>query len=1691
MNMKKNIRTLRLVMGIMAVLLFPAVTGNAQPFSNSWISFSNSYYKFRIVKEGIYRITKTQLDALGMGTVTGNQFAVFREGKEVPVYTSTSGAFGPNDYIELYATRADGKIDSVLYPNPYYQPAKNINLLSDTAFYFLTYDNSVHERMSLVNNSIPSPAPSPAAWCWTTAYPAEDPRTTWAPGQSHNLIQQYGYFYSSDYDLSEGYSYTALGTAGSLHINTPQAFTGGPQASMSVVIASHSIVPGVQFHPTVTLNGNGVFDTVLNDRFRLVKRSVGISPASLSAANTAGFSDGYNFFVEDANIRYPRAYNFSGNFSQTASFDIPAGDRYLEIAGFTTGGQTPRLYDRTNNKIYTGTESGGTVKFYLDASVAARSAFLTNEASLTNISSFRQVQFRNYSTSANQGNYIILSHKDYINASPSYVNEFSTYRKSITGGSYTPVVVDVTELYDQFGYGYEFHPIGVRNFVDFAVNTWTQKPGFMFIIGKGLNYTSYPAYLQSPTPLSYPAIPTWGDPGSDNLLTSFNNNQKPVLATGRLSAWNNQEIGDYLDKVKTYEAAIKPLDIPTVDHELWKKKALHIAGSANVDEQNTLLSSLFACENILKDTLIGGTVTTIKKSSTDPIEQVNNAIIDSLMNKGIGYVSFYGHGASSGFDYALNDPDNYHSSPRFPIFSAFACEVAHIFSFFTEKTVSEKYIASGSGGSIAMIAGNNSGWTSTLPAYMQNLYRSWSYTNYGNTLGEQYQKNIGYLQDHFSDNFMDIHTQCMLFQGDPGLLRYNPDKPDYAVEESGLSPIPVTVTTALDTFIIRAVVYDLGKSIRDSVWVSIRHTKPGNSTVLYSDSVKLPYLLYSDTLQFRMPLDPNNDIGLNNYTIKVDAGEKYDEISEMNNEATLQLFIYSENLVPVYPKEFAIVHEQGITLKASTLNAFAPLRNYRLEIDTTMAFNSSLKQSTTISSIGGLIKWKPTLNYQDSVVYYWRAAPDSLINNDYRWSESSFIYLANGSDGWNQSHYFQYKKDEPYNGLELKEPARKFKFGPVTRIFKVKNSVLNPNNPDYYGIQQSIDGEAIDNNYGCGFSGSIQVVVIDSVSGRAWRNYNSGLYGSIPYCYDSVMYPHETRMFEFYTNSPQSRNNARLFIESIPEKNYVMIMNLIHDGPPGIPWDGQVISNWQTDAGLYGTGNTLYDAIKNLGFDMIDQYTYKRVFAFFRQKGVPASIFPVTQKMSNGVSDKIEITQPFLSSPDTGMMQTSLVGPALEWESLKWRTSATDNLPDNDSPYVAVYGIDTMEQETLMYRGFARDTSLSFIDAAQYPNLKLRWYSVDNITRTSAHLDYWRVLYSPVPEAALNAAAHFEFADSLGEGQHGKLKIAIENLTPIPMDSMLVSYKIIDAGNIKHNLADKKYRKLPGNDTLIADLDFDISSYHGNNYIFIEANPANDQPEQYHPNNLGYLPVYMHADKYNPLLDVTFDGVHILDRDIVSAKPFIKVLMRDENRFLPLSDTSMLKVQLMYPDQTTPVNIPIDGTICKFFPADSVNSKKNEARIEYRPDLPQDGVYRLIVSGRDKVGNTAGNSLNYDVDFTVENKPSITNVLNYPNPFSTATRFVFTMTGSEIPSQFKIQILTVTGKIVREIKKSELGNLHIGRNITDYSWDGKDEYGQMLGNGVYLYRVITSIRGEDVEQRKLAPVDKFFKNGYGKLYIMR
>jgi hypothetical protein len=466
-------------------------------------------------------------------------------------------------------------------------------------------------------------------------------------------------------------------------------------------------------------------------------------------------------------------------------------------------------------------------------------------------------------------------------------------------------------------------------------------------------------------------------------------------------------------------------------------------------------------------------------------------------------------------------------------------------------------------------------------------------------------------------------------------------------------------------------------------------------------------------------------------------------------------------------------------------------------------------------------------------------------------------------------------------------------------------------------------------------------------------------------------------------------------------------------------------------------------------------------------------------------------------TPDTiGYITSPVFGPANKWKEVKWRGESLE-VPSPDNPSVQIIGVANDYTETVLYTldKDTRDFDVSTVDVKLYPFMKLRMRNIDSVKLTPFQLKSWKIYYDPVPEGSMAANLLLtQMKDTFNLGETATFGIAFKNVSKTPFDSIKVKAVIIDQRNVSHTLFVRKQKPIISGDTIIVKLDFNTSDYPGSNLLFVDVNAENDQKEQYFFNNFIYKNFYVWSDTKNPLLDVTFDGVHILNRDIVSAKPHIQIKLKDESNYLLLNDTSLASVQVRYPNGMLRT-YHFDSDTLRFIPA--VSGSDNTATIEFTPEFssqinPEGDEYELIVKGKDKSGNKTG-EIAYRIAFTVIAKPMISNILNYPNPFSTSTAFVFTITGSEIPQNIRIQILTVTGKIVREITMNELGPLHIGRNITEFKWNGTDQYGEKLGNGVYLYRIITSLNGKTMEKYKAQGdnTDQYFRNGYGKMYLMR
>ncbi len=117
-----------------------------------------------------------------------------------------------------------------------------------------------------------------------------------------------------------------------------------------------------------------------------------------------------------------------------------------------------------------------------------------------------------------------------------------------------------------------------------------------------------------------------------------------------------------------------------------------------------------------------------------------------------------------------------------------------------------------------------------------------------------------------------------------------------------------------------------------------------------------------------------------------------------------------------------------------------------------------------------------------------------------------------------------------------------------------------------------------------------------------------------------------------------------------------------------------------------------------------------------------------------------------------------------------------------------------------------------------------------------------------------------------------------------------------------------------------------------------------------------------------------------------------------------------------------------------------------------------------------KVWDVNNNPSDAYLEFIVANDEALAleHVLNYPNPFTTNTDFYFEHNKPGQNLDVRIEVFTVAGKLVKTIDGQFLSN---GFRVGPINWNGRDEYGDVLARGVYMYRV--SVRtpvGETVEK---------------------
>jgi len=1675
--------------------------GTQAQLNNSWIDYQKTYYKFRLAQDTLCRIPQSTIQALGLGSVNADHFQLWRNGQQVRLYTSVSNApLSATDYIEFWGERNDGKADKPLYRNPDFQLSDRYSLETDTVAYFLTVQSAEPNlRYQASVNTAPSNA-TPDAYFMRRVDQFYNNQIN--RGEARPVGE---YVYSSAYDPGEGW--VSVTTAPCCDLVKEffglNVHTAGPANSLSVRVNAAGSAPNYR-ELRIKLNQTEITaapygTTIAMPFFNYQKVVMSNLPLSLLqdpnylalSVNSTATNAFDRIVTASVGITYPATFNFNNN--RYFEFDLepsPSGN-YLVIENVQYGTTPPVLYDRTLGRRYVGeiASTPGKVKFVIPPSADRRNFMLMSQEQVYIVSSAQTRSFLNLTQSSNQGNYLIVSHpalySDGSGNNP--VESYRQYRSSQSGGGYQVNVYPIQELTDQFAFGITHHPAAIRDFIRYARSNFSVQPEYVFIIGRGVNYMEIRANTPSSTLDKINLVPTFGWPASDGLLAAEPGTSSPQIPIGRLAAINAREVQDYLDKVIEYESAQRTAS-PLINDRAWMKNILHVAGGKDSLENQTFKSYMNGYKAISDDTLFGGRTETFAKTSTGSVQQASSQRIEDLFEEGLGFVGYFGHSSANTFEFNLSNPDIYNNAGKYPFFNVSGCSAGNYYVFDPLRlsgnlTLSEKYVLAEQRGSIGFLASTHFGIPPFLNFYNTALYNQFCKVNYGNTIGNQIKAVTDALGGNNPglDYFTRIHLEEINLHGDPAIKINSFSKPDYVIEEPQVKISPNIISVADNGFTLNVNMRNIGRAVGDSIQVTIQRKLP-NDTIRMLYNQLIPAIRNVDSVTLLVPIFPTTDKGLNQIIVTLDATNRIDEQYENNNTVIKDFYIFEDELRPAYPYDYAIVNRQNITFHASTANPVSGRRDYVMELDTTALFNSPFKKTYNQSGTGGVVSFTPTnLTFADSTVYYWRVAMVPLNNGSIIWNGHSFVYLAGSSLGFNQSHYDQHTRSL-YNQMRL-DPDRRFRFQQDSRNLIIRTGLF----PyfDFDRINVNLDFDQLE-LYGCVYN-ALQFYVFDTATLQPWRNFNvsgtNGRYGSFKVCRNTGIQDTTRAFFEYPYANAQYRKSAMDFMDSIPNGMYVAITNLGNKLS-----NSSFIQQWMNDTLTLGSGNSLYHKLKAVGFNQIDSFNRNVPFLYFFRKGRPG--YSPTSVVGLQDSSYIDQSIPLQTTSVEGTIESPLFGPAIRWSELHWRGSSADPIPA-DTVRVQVWGVTQTGDRTLLRTVYpAQDTTLAFVDARTYPYLKLITYNKDTRYITPQQLRYLRINATPAPEGAVAPALLFRCKDTLEQGEPLEFALAFKNISDVSFDSLIkVKCIVTDNNNVPQVITIPKRKALVAGDTLQVIYTLDTRSFTGNNTLFIEFNPDNDQPELYHYNNVLYKDFYVRADRYNPLLDVTFDGVHILNRDIVSSKPNIQIQLRDENRFMALQDTSLFSVKVRFPDQQ--LRTYYFGDTMRFYPAD-LSTGQNRARIEFMPIFAEDGDYELIITGKDVVGNKAGD-LDYRVVFSVINKPMISNLLNYPNPFTTSTAFVFTLTGSEIPQNMRIQILTVTGKVVREITQQELGPIHIGRNITDFKWDGTDMYGQKLANGVYLYRVLTNLNGKSLDKYTTSGenTDRFFNRGYGKMYLMR
>lgn len=761
MHKKFTLHT-RNIVGLICLMVLGLISTNlnAQKWSgangNEWLISGKKYAKIAIKAKGIHQVNLssiTDTEVLPAGFNPAN-LQLWHRGVQIPLLSASANA------ITFYGEPNDGKFDELLM-RPYYNKPeitsrmnKFVSLFSDNGMYFLTVGASAGLRAAEINSDAIANPPVTAE-----GYHMKTDTVVFKNDFSHsNSIFVYPQFLNSFYEY--GKTLTGNRVIGA-NIST------NPFKLSAINSAASSIIPKVKFllHNRGTTAINLKVQVAAKDGSARTVTTIPVDPFTpleyefplqldgsfigdvnangegnivFSMENPGTFD---MFSVSYYTVTYPQ--NFDVQQKTFYTFNIPsgpsAGPSRINLSNIPGG--TVNLLDVTNvespKKITTATPASFVIPRTIGEGFSLLAATGINAVTSSQITYYKALS--NTFSDYKDYNFYIITTDD--PAMVSSAQAYATYRSGTknfsTGQNYKPIVLKISEIYNQYNYG-EPSAVGVRRCIDFLISD-NNFNKYLLLIGSTATYVTGTRELTN-------EVPTVGYPGSDNLLVTGlglgSHIDIPSIAIGRIPTSDFAKVDAYLQKVKEYEDFTNPVG------RSWQKNIVHAVGGKSEFEVTSFNADLAGAPAAnVTSSAFNGNISLFSKDPNNACPANHDGFTDCQMyadagiatklNSGAGVLTYYGHGNPRVTDYFygyVTDPARgFASNKKYSALFIYGCDVNNVFRGFNEnisydlsnnsrRPFTVDWLLTPDKGAITVVGNTFEGYESILTPYLEKTY---------------------------------------------------------------------------------------------------------------------------------------------------------------------------------------------------------------------------------------------------------------------------------------------------------------------------------------------------------------------------------------------------------------------------------------------------------------------------------------------------------------------------------------------------------------------------------------------------------------------------------------------------------------------------------------------------------------------------------------------------------------------------------------------------------------------------------------------------------------------------------------------------------------------------------------------------------------------------------------------------------